>query len=636
MGRVRSKTNEFFEKSANIGLKLRQGQVEMADEICRAFETHKPLAIEAEVGIGKSYAYLIPAVYEFLRVQKQIVIATSTIALQEQLNKDAHNVLKMLGVNIDIVVAKGMKNYICKRRLKGLLSHSHNDPIIEKLWAIVEKGTQDIADIRMKIPQKLLERLVISNFGNDKCRTCNCSLSCEYSMLRNQISKGKNIVICNQNMLVSHLASGSSIFDRNCGTYIIDEAHNLESKFRDAFSASYSKNNLIKILNGYERMVSENHSKLAKRLIGGMCDTLQKLYKEFNRQIYQQTDGLDEGVSSFYFHRTKETLIYANELYRKAERFEQFTDITLNEISSFALSIIEPESDDIMWLENGENIRLCICKKDISKDIGKLLFTDKNVILTSATISCSQTGTPMEKYEFFLDSIHFPTNAMVSEPKRSPFDYKSNAILYCSSILPMPKHDKKEEYREASIEEILKLLEITQGKALILFTARSDMDYVYKKLSNMHLPYKIMIQGSRSSQAHLLKDFRSNVDSVILGTGVYWEGINVEGRSLSQVIIYKLPFPYPDPIVNCKMSEAEDPLMEVVVPEMIIKLRQGVGRLMRSENDKGIISILDPRLSSKSEAVYKDDVLAALPFCKKTENIRVIEEFWRKIAGGEI
>lgn len=109
MGRVRSKTNEFFEKSANIGLKLRQGQVEMADEICRAFETHKPLAIEAEVGIGKSYAYLIPAVYEFLRVQKQIVIATSTIALQEQLYKDAHNVLKMLGVNIDIVVAKGMK-----------------------------------------------------------------------------------------------------------------------------------------------------------------------------------------------------------------------------------------------------------------------------------------------------------------------------------------------------------------------------------------------------------------------------------------------------------------------------------------------------------------------------------------------
>ena len=179
------------------------------------------------------------------------------------------------------------------------------------------------------------------------------------------------------------------------------------------------------------------------------------------------------------------------------------------------------------------------------------------------------------------------------------------------------------------IDEILKLLNITQGKTLILFTAKSDMDYVYKKLSNIHLPYKIMVQGRTSSQTHLLNNFLCNVNSVMLGTGSYWEGINVEGRSLSQVIIYKLPFPYPEPIINCKMSEAEDPLMEVIVPEMIIKLRQGVGRLMRSENDKGIISILDPRLSSKSEAVYKDDVLAALPFCKKTENIRVIEEFWQ-------
>ena len=636
MGMVKDKTKDFFENSAVKGLQLRQGQIEMADAVCTALETHKALAVEAEVGIGKSYAYLIPAVYEFLRVQKQIVIATSTIALQEQLNKDAHNVLKMLGVSIDIVVAKGMKNYICKRRLKGLFSHSHNDPLVEKLWSIVENGSQDIADIGMKIPQKLLERVVISNFGNDKCRTCNCSLSCEYFMLRKQIANGRNIVICNQNMLVSHLANGRSIFDRNCGTYIIDEAHNLESKFRDAFSASYSKNELIRILNGYEKKVSDDNSKLAKRLIGGMCDTLQKLFKEFNRQIHQQTDGIDEGVSSFYFHRTKEVQIYANELCRKAERFEQFTDITLNEISSFALSIIEPEADDIIWLENGENIRLCICKKDISRDIGKLLFIDKNVILTSATISCSQNGTPMEKYEYFLDSIHFPTNAMVSEPKRSPFDYKSNAMLYCSVVLPMPKHDKKEEYREASIDEILKLLEITQGKTLILFTARSDMEYVYKKLSNIHLPYKVMIQGSNSSQTHLLKDFRSNVNSVILGTGVYWEGINVEGRSLSQVIIYKLPFPYPDPIINCKMTEAADPLMEVVVPEMIIKLRQGVGRLIRSENDKGIISILDPRLCSKSETVYKDTALAALSFCEKTEDIEIIDDFWRKINGGRI
>ena len=140
-----------------------------------------------------------------------------------------------------------------------------------------------------------------------------------------------------------------------------------------------------------------------------------------------------------------------------------------------------------------------------------------------------------------------------------------------------------------------------------------------------------MIQSSDSSQEQRLENFRKNVDSVILGTGTYWEGINIEGESLSQVIIFKLPFPVPEPIMEYKMSKAECPLLEVAVPEMVIKLKQGAGRLIRSADDKGIVSILDPRASSRLKTAYREDVLSSLPENNTTENITELKRFWRKI-----
>lgn len=637
MDSIRKQTEDFFRNTAENGLEIRHGQIEMADEICAAFEKKIPLAVEAEVGIGKSLAYLVPAVLKFNENYKQIIIATSTIALQEQLDKDAHNVIKMLGVNIDIVVAKGMKNYICKRRLKGFVSRNKQDFTAQKLWDIVHNGSHDIGKINMKIPQKLLNRIVISNFGKDRCKTCECSSSCEYSAIRKQIAKGQNIVICNQNMLVSHLINSNrsqGIFNENCSAYIVDEAHNLESKFRDAFSVSYSRKDLINRLNGYFKIASSDKFKFVRKVVGSMCETVKKLYTELNRQVHTQQKSISECGSSFFFNRTQEILKHAVELLQKVERFEKFTEFSVPDVKRFIEEIISPDSDNIMWIENGENIRLCICKKDISRDISRLLFGKCNVILTSATISCRQNGTPMEKCEYFLNNIHFPTSGIVSEPKKSPFDYESNTMMYISQNMPFPKRDQREEYRKKSVAEIIQLLKITQGKTLILFTSKSDMEFVYRKLSNMKLSYKILTQSGNSSQEYQLKRFRNDVNSVILGAGTYWEGINIEGESLSQVIIYKLPFPYPDPIISSKMAETDDPLMEIAVPEMIIKLRQGIGRLIRSESDKGIVSILDPRISGKSKSRYKKAVFDAIPIKNKTKDMAVLSDFWNKINGG--
>ena len=161
------------------------------------------------------------------------------------------------------------------------------------------------------------------------------------------------------------------------------------------------------------------------------------------------------------------------------------------------------------------------------------------------------------------------------------------------------------------------------------------MQYVFEKLSNMGLPYKIMVQDDSTSQERRLEKFQNNVDSVLLGTGTYWEGINIKGRSLSQVIIFKLPFPVPDPIVEYKMRITDCPLMDVAVPEMIIKLKQGVGRLIRSSEDMGIVSILDPRASKRLNTAYREDTLASLPEKNVTEDISELEEFWHRIKEGD-
>lgn len=187
-------------------------------------------------------------------------------------------------------------------------------------------------------------------------------------------------------------------------------------------------------------------------------------------------------------------------------------------------------------------------------------------------------------------------NVCVSEPKKSPFDFDKHTMLYVSNKLPCPNKHNRNKYRNEAISEIVKLLEVTHGKTLILFTAKDDRDYVFKKLSNMGLPYKIMVQSSDSSQEHRLERFQNNVNSVILGTGAYLEGINIKGESLSQVIIFKLPFPVPDPITEYTkvqtdfdqfLNETERSGFKYVIPDFRLnKLFDKLDALSPVQKDK--------------------------------------------------
>ena len=619
-----SAVNRFYKDDMKNGLQRRDGQIEMSGEITQAIMDNKSLAVEAEVGIGKSIAYLVPLVLQFFRERKQMVIATSTITLQEQLERDIIKVLEVLGVRADVEIAKGMKNYICLKRFQNFV-REHSDYI--RTYDRAKYGLQTRTDVY--VSEDVWNKICITSCG-EKCSDCQFRKICEYSLMRERIRNNDEIVICNQNMLVSHFIkeeSSEGIFKPDFSTLVVDEAHNLENNFRDAFTTAYSQ----KEISNEVLKATENRKNILSSRIVEIIQMVDDFFKYLKYDIHQQQSRSIDDMRTYYYRPIREVRKLVLRIRSAMLEIEMRTNRRLNCLQMFRNL---GNKNFLVWLSTEKGVRINACKKNIRKEIGRLLFTStRRTILTSGTITSQNSGTLKERYQYFMDSLGCPDNVCVSEPKKSPFDFDKHTMLYVSNKLPCPNKRNRNKYRNEAISEIVKLLEVTHGKALILFTAKDDRDYVFKKLSNMGLPYKIMVQSSDSSQEHRLERFQNNVNSVILGTGAYWEGINIKGESLSQVIIFKLPFPVPDPITEYKMANKECPLLEVAVPEMIIKLKQGAGRLIRSSEDKGIVSILDPRVSSRRKTAYREDTLASLPEKNSTEDISELKEFWNSIKG---
>ena len=614
--------SRFFDEAERNGLERRQGQVEMSQEIAQAIMNKSSLIVEAEVGIGKSIAYLVPIVQQFFRDRRHVVIATSTIALQEQLERDVQNVLKMIGVKAKVEVAKGMKNYICLREAR---KHRKENEEFAALFELALHGVQRKS--ALSVTDRAWDKVCITSVGQ-KCDDCKYRNKCEYLQMRERIRCNDSIVICNHNMLVAHLLnmeSGRGVFKGNLSTIVVDEAHNLESKFRDAFTNSFSQREISREI----MKVTSNRKNTMSRLIIETIKMIDTFFNFLKNDISQQQAAADADMKTFYYRPSTEIKKLVLKLRSNMKEIEMRTNRRLHSLQTLRDS---ENNANLVWLSNEHGVRINVCRKDIRRDIGRLLFSSsRSTILTSATLTSQNSGKLKDRYGYFMDSLGCPDDICISEPKKSPYNYDEHSMMYVSNKLPCPKRYNRNRYRQEAVAEIVRLLKITHGKTLILFTAKDDRDYVFGQLTSAGLPYKIMIQSSDSSQEQRLENFRKNVDSVILGTGTYWEGINVEGESLSQVIIFKLPFPVPEPIMEYKMSKTECPLLEVAVPEMVIKLKQGAGRLIRSADDKGIVSILDPRVSKSLNTAYREDTLASLPEKNITEDITELDEFWNTI-----
>jgi ATP-dependent DNA helicase DinG len=652
---ITKKVWDFFIKiMPSLGFESREGQENMALDICEAIIDNKHIMIEAGVGIGKSYAYLIPLMYYNKLTNNPVLVSTSTILLQEQLVKDIKNISEMLNIYPEIVLAKGMSHFVCNERAFSYLNYNKKF-IKEYPW--LENWIEDIENgDRTKLPIQLSDSIWNNlNVSNCKPRECEYGFKCYYSKRRNRMVDTRGIILCNHDLLAVDIQRKNkkqkAILSKDIKLIVIDESHNLEDKVRNSLKQEWSFGSCVKGINEAIFFIRKTYS--YDNMEGGAFKLFEEVYNEFWEQVQEQYNDLrsDIGdIEKFYIksetiHKKISLIIeIIDELNTKVQlvqnnRFDNTQDNIIENLenaSEFFQNLILRNSNVLFWIElrnkrkSFKDIVIVGCPKKLNNEIRQLFFEDEKpkTILTSATLTNSFSGTNEERYSYMIKNLGYPigNNGELSEPKESPYPYNENCLIYYKENMPHPTKDR-ELFIEKCIDTIVELLSLTNGKAMILFTAKSDMVEVYNKLISKKLSWKILIQQEGSSQDLVISEFKSNINSILLGTGVYWEGISIEGIALSNLIIVRLPFHVPDPVIDYKKSLTNNPLMEVDVPEMLVKLRQGVGRLIRNYTDNGIITILDPRVGDNSNRPYKNAIWEALPMKIKTNDINVVKNF---------
>lgn len=653
----------FMDTAISKGFENREGQWDMFCEIADAMKAKQHILVEAGVGIGKTFAYIVPLLFYHKKYKQPIIIATSTIALQEQLASDIQTIEEIIHYYPDIVLVKGQNHFLCKYRSENYFFCS-KDEKRKRIYTEIEKGGCERNNRDIYIPDQIWNQINVKEFNPIFCRqNCVHKDYCFYYKLRQELQTTRGIIICNQDLLTVNLMKrhnfSKEIMTDRFEFVVIDEAHNIENKVRTAYTMEMSYSYLMKTVEqvgkGVKGLGSSIDKKVKKysRLLNNVFENLylQKQKQDceaqrYGREIeryYVDRDipdlrELNNCVHDILFEASMQFGI--EDTYRNREVGNEVEKLEAQE--KFWNSMLQEESQDIFWMTiNGKGKRgliLSSCPKNVNELTQKLYFSDSAfaTILTSATITSGVTENDYkEGYKYFIQNTNFPVaTGLISEPKISPFDYDERAMIYYTENMPHPSKER-EEFVSRAIEEIIRILKISEGKALILFTAKNDMIEVYERLKNA-VPYNVLMQNATSSQSDILAEFKKDINSVLLGTGTYWEGISVEGIALSNLIIFKLPFPVPEPIIDYKREVAKNGLMDVSVPEMIIKLKQGIGRLIRSDKDFGIVSIIDSRVGEKSKAPYKQMIWDALPIKNRTSDINEVMKFYTKLKNREI
>lgn len=615
-----------FDKMKQLGFEERDGQFDMALDIAEAIKDGDNLIVEAGVGIGKTFAYLFPSMLYTSYFGKPVVIASSTIHLTEQLEKDIIDAEKISNLTVSSIVGKGQRNYFCENRARKYKAVSKKDPI--------KKYIDDYPHSKITLSNNDWEKI---NVNNCTFNQCDYRFDCEFYNMREGLKGyGKmagDIIIVNQDLLIVNYLkeekTGHSLINGNHDVVIIDEAHNLEEKARNALTISFNKNDINNVINQAERVTRESYSKL-KYMINDLYIEIKKFVES------NLPDEVENSRSAFhgdYLSQYIDLVRLIRTVYDKVQIVDIQSDKasdelieTLDDLVTLIEGIFDPTlTNNIYWAELSSNkVTLSYAPDNIAEKLNQLFFTQsKQFILTSATISA---GYENREYKYLRESIGLH-KTITSKSKPSPFPYDKNARLY----LP----DQISEYEDANFvhelsDYILKLATATNGRTLVLFTSKNEMEEVYRLIKESKNHHFNIIRQSNRSEKETLEEFRET-KGILLATGTYWEGLNIEGSDLTSLIITRLPFPVPDPVIENKMKKSPSPYQDVLFPEMILKLRQGVGRLIRTATDVGVLSILDSRLAKNSTYRNKDKILKSIPIRNQVDSIEEISSFLEEI-----
>ena len=647
-------TSFFWDVAPEHGFEMREGQQDMSFEIVDALIHDQHFAVEAGVGIGKSFGYLVPVLLYNKKMKKPVIVATSTIALQEQLWDDVHDVMPLLNTDPEVILAKGQTHYLCHKRANEYLSMD-GAVIPKELADGIEEGFQERKQFPPFLPQNIWDKVNIQRFSMRNCGPC--EKKCLYYAIRSQLRYTDGIVLCNQDFLTAHLRQirrgQDGLINRDADLIVVDEAHNLDDKVRSATTERINQGKILGLIKSATNEVKPSDRQNVYAEANEAQRAIRTFFDCLKAQVQQQINNAQQDMryaDRFFFDDSAESIdllrsmvdatknaALSIQIYASFEDHGRSTAASddLDELTENLTEMIEELDDYLLWIERkGSQAELVYCPKNTREITKRLYFSGKaRTILTSATLTNTTEGSLEDQYAYFISNTGFPTDehGCLSEPKPSPYPYDEHSMIYYCDDLPHPTKEH-EAFIEQGVQRLLEVLDISGGKALVLFTAKSDMEDVYSILSQKELPYKVLMQQSGSSQDQVLKEFRENTNSVLLGTGAYWEGISIEGKSLSNVVIFRLPFPVPDPIINYKASIADDALMDVNVPEMVIKLKQGIGRLIRNFTDTGIVCIIDRRLRDEPAERYHDIAWSSLPIKNRTKSLDELRRFYEGLS----
>jgi len=598
------------------------------------------LVVEAETGIGKSLAYLVPAIDCGLRV----VVSTATINLQDQLiEKEIPLLEKILGREVSALCVKGRQNYLCLQRWyqhrfspqMSLVGDEECDKI-ESWLEQTEFGDRaeldwlpDTSPLWPKISAHSYQCL-----GGD----CPEYSGCLVNRLRKRAASAR-ILVVNHHLYFSDLALRQRGFGEILPRHeavIFNEAHHLEGVATSFFGTSFSQYQVYDLISDIgQQAEADLELEEGDRIVGtaaGVRRRVEEFVSLFPAQrgrfslagLVRSNDNWEAEIQ-LAAEGIKRLAADLEELSRRYEHWQVLADRAA-ELHQNLLFVGLPDAEmrfstHVHWYEKRERaVSLSATPVKVSEDLrGSLYSTVPKIILTSATLTTGGSFDYIKQRLGLRDDIE-------ALQLKSPFDYGSRTILYIpGSGFPEPSAPG---YDEALCTQVEELLKITRGRALVLFTSFRGMDLVAEHVTR-RLNYPVLVQGT-ASRARLLDRFRSQTESVLLAVASFWEGVDIAGESLSGVIIDKLPFEVPtDPVVQARIQaireDGGNPFFDFQIPRAVLSLRQGVGRLMRSASDGGLISVLDARLFSKR---YGSVFLESLPPSPVVRDMVEIKNFF--------
>ncbi len=629
------------------GFEPREGQLQMAEAVAAILEegngrTEGPAAVllvEAETGIGKTLAYLVPALFSGQRV----VISTATINLQDQiLKKEIPLLEKVLGMDIPALCIKGRQNYLCHYRWFQYRSNPQASLVEDREGDKIERwlettATGDRAELSW-LPDRSPLWPRISAQSN-QCLGSDCPEFglCFVNRLRKKAGSAR-LLIVNHHLFFSDLSLRQAGFGEILPRYqavIFDEAHHLENVASNFFGKHFSQYQLLDLVGDLERQAEAELSSAEFDQLVGFARGLKQRLDGFASlfpvargrypltPLQEKTDRWQEDVANIAAG-LEQLSQRCQELAVHGEVWNLFAT-RAGELQANFLHIagIEQmgESGFVHWYERRERtISLSATPINVAGELEKNLYSSvQSCIMTSATLT---TG---GDFSYVRERLGIDESSETL-CLHSPFDYSGRTLLYVPEN-GFPETTAK-NYSHSLCERVYDLLTISRGRALVLFTSFKAMDLLADYLQE-RLSYPVLVQGSASRQA-LLEQFRENTDSVLLAVASFWEGVDVSGDSLSCVLIDKLPFEVPsDPVIQSRMKAIEEqggkPFFQFQVPRAILTLRQGVGRLMRSTSDRGVIGIMDVRLYTKG---YGRMFRASLPPSPVVRTLEEVEEFF--------